>query len=54
MSVLVLGRCPGPVVCLLYFSLLIFYKESQRILPIWNIVQGDFCMVAKISGIVRK
>ena len=53
-GVLALGRCPGPIGHLLYFSLLIFYEESQRILPIWNILQGDFCMMAKISGMVRK
>ena len=38
MGVLALGWCPGPIGRLLYISLLIFYKESQRILPIWNIL----------------
>ena len=54
MGVPALGWCPGPISRLLYFSLVIFYKESQGILPIWNILQGDFCMMAKISGMARK
>ena len=52
-GILALGWCPGLRARLLYFSLLVFYKESQRILPIWDVFQGDFCMVTKISGMMR-
>ena len=46
MGVLVFGWCPGRLIGgLLYFSLLILYIESQRILPIWNVFQGDFCII---------
>ena len=43
-------RCPGVVVSYLYFSLDIFYKQPQRIRPIWDLLQFDFCMLAKMSG----
>ena len=42
--------CPGVIVFPLYFSLHIFYKQLQRIRPIWNVLQCDFCMLAKMSG----
>ena len=42
--------CPGVIVFALYFSLYIFYEQPQRIRPIWNILQCDFCMLAKMSG----
>ncbi len=39
--------CPGVIVSHLYFYLHIFYKQSQHIRPIWNVLQCDFCMLAK-------
>ena len=39
--------CPGVIVFPLYFSLHIFYKQPQRIRPIWNVIQYDFCVLAK-------
>src|SRR5258706_5348313 len=41
--------CPG-VVLPLCFSLPIFYKQPYRILPIWNVFQCDFCVLAEMSG----
>ena len=40
---------PGVIVCHLNFSLHIFYKQPQRIRPIWDVLQCDFCMVAEMS-----
>ena len=34
----------------LYFSLDVFYKQPQRIRPMWDVLQCDFCMLAKMSG----
>ena len=42
--------CPGVIVILLYFPLHIFYKQPQRIRPIWKVLQGDFCVLAKMSS----
>ena len=42
--------CPGVDVSHLYFSLHIFYKQPQRIRPIWDVLQCDFCMLVKMSG----
>ncbi len=42
--------CPSVTVLRLYFSLHIFYKQPQRIRPIWNALQCYFCMLAKMSG----
>ena len=42
--------CPGVIVFLYYFSLHIFYKQPKRIHPIWNVLQCDFCELAKMSG----
>ena len=49
--VVALCGCPGVTVFPLYFSLRIFYKQPQRIRPIWDALQCDFCMVAKMSGV---
>ena len=43
--------CPCVIVFPLHFSLRIFYKQPQRIRPIWDALQCDFCMVAKMSGV---
>ena len=43
--------CPGVIVSLLYFSLQIIYKQPQRIRPIWDVLQFNFCMLAKMSGL---
>ena len=47
----VLCWCPGVVVFPLYCSLHIFYKQPQRILPIWNVLQCNFCLLAGMSGV---
>ena len=47
----VLCGCPGVIVFPLYLSLRIFYKQLQRIRPIWDALQCNFCMVAKMSGV---
>src|SRR5258706_3991417 len=44
-----LYRCPGVIVSHLYFSLRIFYKQPQRIRPIWDVLQCDFCVLARMS-----
>ena len=41
--------CPGVIVSL-YFSLSIFYKQPKRIRLIWDVLQYDFYVVAKMSG----
>ena len=43
--------CPGVIVSHLYFSLHLFYKQPQRIWPIWDVLQCDFCMLAIMSGV---
>ena len=43
--------CPGVIVSQLYFPLHIFYKQNQCIRPIWDVLQCDFCMLAKMSGV---
>ena len=43
--------CPDVIVFPLYLSLHIFYEQPQRIRPIWDVLQCDFCMSAKMSGI---
>ena len=53
-GVLALGRCPGPIGSLLYLYLFTFTKELQGILPIWDVMQGDFCMMGEISGMGPK
>src|SRR5258706_11600767 len=45
--VLALCWCPGVVVFPTQFALHIFYKQPQRILPIWDVLQCDFCMLAE-------
>ena len=42
--------CPGVIVSRSYFAFHIFYKQPQRIRPIWNILQCDLCVLAKMSG----
>lgn len=42
--------CPSLVVFLLEFFLLIFYKQLQLILRIWDILHYDFYKLLKISG----
>ena len=42
--------CPGVIVFPLYFSLHMFYKQPQRIRPIWNVLQCDLYMLAEMSG----
>ena len=42
--------CPSPAVFLLEFFLLIFYKQLQLILRIWDILQCNFYKVLKVSG----
>ena len=42
--------CPGVIISPVYFSLTIFSKQPQRIRPIWNVLQCDFCMLAIVSG----
>ena len=42
--------CPGVIVSQLSFSLNIFYEQPQRIRPVWDVLQFDFCMSAKMSG----
>ena len=41
---------PGMIVHHLSFSLNIFYKQPQRIHSIWDVLQCDFCMFVKMSG----
>jgi len=41
---------PGVVVFPLQFSLHILYKQPQCILSIWNVLECDLCMLAKMSG----
>ena len=53
-GVLALGRCPGPIGCLLYLYLFTFTKELQGILPIWDVMQSDLCMMGEISGMGLK
>ena len=53
-GVLVVGRCPGPISCLLYLYFLTFTKQLQSILPIRDVLQGDFYMVSEISGMGPK
>ena len=43
--------CPGVTVFPLYFALHIFYKQPQRVRLIWDVLQCDFCMLAKMSGL---
>ena len=43
--------CPGVIVIHPNVSLHIFYKQPQRIRPIWNVLQCDFYVLAKMSGI---
>ena len=50
-DILALHWCPGVVVFPLYFALHIFYKQAQRILSIWDVLQCDFCMLAGMSGV---
>ena len=50
MNILALCWCPGVVVFHLQCALHIFYKQPQRISPIWNVLQYDFCMSAEMSG----
>ena len=42
--------CPGVMVTHMYVYLNIIYKQSQRIRPIWDVLQCDFCMLTKMSG----
>jgi hypothetical protein len=49
-DILALCWCPGEVVFRLQFFLHIFYEQPQRILPILNALQCDFCMLAEMSG----
>ena len=50
-DILALCWCPGVLVFLLQFSLHIFYKQPQRILPIWNVLQCDIYMLAGMSSV---
>ena len=42
--------CPGVIVSHLYFPLNIFYKQPQSIRPIWDVLQCEVCMLARMSG----
>ena len=42
--------CPGLVVFSLYFSLLIFDKQSQRIIQFWDILECNFCFLHDMSS----
>ena len=42
--------CPGVIVFPLHFFLHIFYKQPQRIRPIWNVLQCDFYILVEMSG----
>lgn len=44
------GWCPGQVVFPLQVSLLISYKQPQRILHPWDVFQCDFCMLPEMNG----
>ena len=46
-----LDGCPGPVTFLLQFYLLVSNKQLQVIPRICNILQIDFCVAHKISGV---
>ena len=43
--------CPDVIIFPLYFSLHVFYKQPQRIRSIWNVLQCDFYMATKMSGV---
>ena len=53
MDIRALCWCPGVVVSHLYFYLHIFYKQPQRIRPIWDVLQCNFCMLVEMSGMVE-
>ena len=42
--------CPGVIVIFRQFSLHIFYKQPERIRPIWKVLQCDFYMLAEMRG----
>jgi hypothetical protein len=44
-----LDWCPGLVVFFLQFFLHIFNKQTQRIFPIWDLLQSNFCTLPEIS-----
>ena len=49
-DILALDWCPGVVVFHLQLALHISYKQPQRISPMWNVFQYDFCMLGEMSG----
>ena len=34
----------------LQFLLLISYKQPKRIIPMWDVLECDFCALSKVSG----
>ena len=51
MDVLASHWCPGVVVFPVQFALHIFHKQPQRVLPVWNVLQCDFCTLVEMSGV---
>jgi hypothetical protein len=45
-----LGWRPGSVIFFLQFFLYIVHKQAQRILPIWELLQSNFCTLPEISS----
>jgi hypothetical protein len=45
-----LGWCPGSVVFFLQLFLRIVHKQTQRIFPIRDLLQSNFCTLPKISS----
>ena len=50
-DILALYWGPDVVVFHLHFALRIFYKQPQRIPPIWNIPKDNFCVLAEMSDV---
>jgi hypothetical protein len=46
----VFGWCPDSVVFFLQFFLHIVHKQTQRIFPIWDLLQSNFCTLPEISS----
>ena len=41
--------CPG-VIVFPQFCVHVFDKQPQRIVPIWDVLECDFCMLVRMSG----
>ena len=50
-DILALFQCPGAVVSPLQSYPPMIYIQLQLIVPFWNILQCNFCMLAKMSGL---